>query len=160
MEAFFKQLESAAMDTTLDHQAEYPDLYADCDFDFAEKEAGQKICYLTFDDGPNSEVTPQVLDTLKEYGIKATFFVIYRDGEAEKALYKRIVEEMTRRGYVYYDWNSSSGDASGAGVSVSDIVSDSLSTGQYDKKILLCHDGPGHQNTAKALPDINEGLME
>ena len=25
--------------------------------------------------------------------------------------------------------------------------------------IVLCHDGPGHQNTAKALPDVIEGLL-
>ena len=77
-----------------------------------------------------------------------------------KAIYKQLIAEMTRRGYVYYDWNSSTGDASGGSIPVSDIVSYSLSTGQYDKKILLCHDGPGHQNTAEALPDIIEGLME
>lgn len=34
-----------------------------------------KVCYLTFDDGP-SEVTPQVLATLKKYNVKATFFVV------------------------------------------------------------------------------------
>ena len=134
MEAFFQQLEKAASDPTLEYQSEYPELYADCDFDFAETEASQKICYLTFDDGPNSEVTPQVLDTLKEYGIKATFFVIYRDGGAEKALYKRIVEE-------------------------GHTIAVHTASHNY-KKILLCHDGPGHQNTAKALPDIIEGLME
>ena len=79
-------------------------------------------------------MTPQVLDTLKEYGIKATFFVIYRDGGAEKALYKRIVEEGHTIG---------------------------IHTASHNyKKLLLCHDGPGHQNTAEALPDIIEGLME
>lgn len=38
------------------------------------KEDGEKICYLTFDDGP-SENTKKVLDILDEYHIKATFFV-------------------------------------------------------------------------------------
>ncbi|RPI53576.1 MAG: hypothetical protein EHM55_13410 [Acidobacteria bacterium] len=32
--------------------------------------------YLTFDDGPNPAATPQLLDVLKEHGVKATFFVI------------------------------------------------------------------------------------
>ncbi len=36
---------------------------------------GSKVCYLTFDDGP-SEVTLQILDTLKKYDVKATFFVV------------------------------------------------------------------------------------
>ena len=35
---------------------------------------GVKTCYLTFDDGPSSN-TPLILDILKSYGIKATFFV-------------------------------------------------------------------------------------
>ena len=32
--------------------------------------------YLTFDDGPIPESTPFILDTLKEYGAKATFFMV------------------------------------------------------------------------------------
>lgn len=34
-----------------------------------------KICYLTFDDGP-SENTLRILDILKQYNVKATFFVV------------------------------------------------------------------------------------
>ena len=37
---------------------------------------GTKKVYLTFDDGPCSEITPQVLDILNNYGIKATFFCV------------------------------------------------------------------------------------
>ncbi|MGO4913309.1 polysaccharide deacetylase family protein [Leeuwenhoekiella sp. W20_SRS_FM14] len=36
----------------------------------------QKVIYLTFDDGPIPEVTPWVIDTLKAYNAKATFFCI------------------------------------------------------------------------------------
>lgn len=35
-----------------------------------------KYAYLTFDDGPSKIVTPQILDILDEYDIKATFFVL------------------------------------------------------------------------------------
>ena len=35
----------------------------------------KKTCYLTFDDGPN-ERTPELLDVLREYDAKATFFVV------------------------------------------------------------------------------------
>lgn len=52
----------------------------------------EKRAYLTFDDGP-SENTNAILDILQEYNIKATFFVICREGEAAKAAYNRIVEE-------------------------------------------------------------------
>lgn len=41
----------------------------------SELHSEDKICYLTFDDGPSSSVTPQILDTLKEYDVKATFFL-------------------------------------------------------------------------------------
>lgn len=37
---------------------------------------GRQSVYLTFDDGPCPEVTPQVLDILDNYGIKATFFCV------------------------------------------------------------------------------------
>lgn len=36
----------------------------------------EKLIALTFDDGPNTEITPQVLEILEEYGIKASFFLI------------------------------------------------------------------------------------
>jgi peptidoglycan/xylan/chitin deacetylase (PgdA/CDA1 family) len=38
--------------------------------------APDKLCALTFDDGPNTELTPLVLDKLKAHGVAATFFVI------------------------------------------------------------------------------------
>ena len=37
---------------------------------------GEKgVIYLTFDDGPNDTYTPKILDVLKKYDVKATFFV-------------------------------------------------------------------------------------
>ena len=41
-----------------------------------EEPKEEKIAYLTFDDGPSTKVTPQILDILDEYNIKATFYVI------------------------------------------------------------------------------------
>lgn len=38
-----------------------------------------KVIYLTFDDGPSSTVTPQLLQILREENVKATFFVINHD---------------------------------------------------------------------------------
>lgn len=38
--------------------------------------AGEKCLYLTFDDGPHPTITPQVLDILRRYDAKATFFCI------------------------------------------------------------------------------------
>lgn len=51
-----------------------------------------KKVYLTFDDGPTAN-TGKILDILKQYGVKATFFVIGKTDEESKAMYKRIVDE-------------------------------------------------------------------
>lgn len=60
----------------------------------ASKEETQqrRNIYLTFDDGPSS-YTSEILDILKEYDVKATFFVVGREGEKYEKLYKRIAEE-------------------------------------------------------------------
>lgn len=140
---------------------------------------GAKIVYLTFDDGPGPD-TNRLLDVLKKYNVKATFFVTcnranYRDaikrayneghtiglhtcshdyariyssdaayfndlnevsnlvkeltGKETKlirfpggssntvsktysgGIMSRLVNEVTARGYTYFDWNVSSGDA-------------------------------------------------
>lgn len=51
-----------------------------------------KKCYLTFDDGP-SKITPQILDILKQYKVKATFFVQGHKAEANPDLIKQIYLE-------------------------------------------------------------------
>lgn len=54
-------------------------------------EEQQKI-YLTFDDGPSLN-TGAILDVLKEYDVKATFFVVAKEEERYKEDYVRIVQE-------------------------------------------------------------------
>lgn len=51
-----------------------------------------KRIYLTFDDGPSRNTTA-ILDILKQYDVKATFFVTGKTDEQSVALYQRIVEE-------------------------------------------------------------------
>lgn len=48
---------------------------------------------LTFDDGPDPEWTPKILDILKQENVKAAFFVIGENGQANPDLVKRIVNE-------------------------------------------------------------------
>jgi peptidoglycan/xylan/chitin deacetylase (PgdA/CDA1 family) len=48
---------------------------------------------LTFDDGPQDIYTPQILDILKKYGVKATFFLIGKNVEAFPDVAKRIAQE-------------------------------------------------------------------
>ena len=52
-----------------------------------------KAVYLTFDDGPIPEATPFILDTLREYGAKATFFMVGDNVKKHPELYERIVSE-------------------------------------------------------------------
>lgn len=57
---------------------------------------GRKVAYLTFDDGPSTKVTAQVLDVLKEHNVKGTFFVLgsmLEKSEDSKVTLIRIAEE-------------------------------------------------------------------
>ena len=54
---------------------------------------GERAAYLTFDDGPTKTVTPSILDTLKEYNVKASFFVIGSLAEANPSLLQREYDE-------------------------------------------------------------------
>lgn len=53
----------------------------------------EKILYLTFDDGPHEKATNFVLDTLKQFNAKATFFCIGKNVIAHQNIYKRVIEE-------------------------------------------------------------------
>ena len=59
--------------------------------DMQEEEPVRKV-YLTFDDGPSSN-TNKILDILAQYDVKATFFVVGKEGEWAEDAYRRIVEE-------------------------------------------------------------------
>lgn len=56
----------------------------------------EPIFHLTFDDGPDPDVTPAVLDALDEYGAKATFFVLASRAEA----HPEIIADTLTRGHV------------------------------------------------------------
>ncbi len=56
------------------------------------KEPGKTI-YLTFDDGPHETATPFVLDQLKQYNAKASFFCIGKNVAAHPSIYQRIMDE-------------------------------------------------------------------
>ncbi len=53
----------------------------------------KKLVAITFDDGPESKYTPQILDILDEYNIKATFFVIGQNAEKYPDALKSIHEK-------------------------------------------------------------------
>lgn len=53
----------------------------------------EKILYLTFDDGPIPEVTPWVLETLRSYEARATFFCVGDNVEKHPDIYRQIQRE-------------------------------------------------------------------
>lgn len=201
----------------------YPYLYAKGEV--AEQELPEKTVFLTFDDGP-SRNTVKILDTLAEYNVCATFFVIgenlTEDGLeiAKRALEeghmlgmhtethrydkiyhsvesfltdydklaarfveafgecpaifrfpggsysayinpikKDLAEELTRRGFIGYDWNVSGEDAVGTptAASIKKNIFDTIA-GQ-EQPIILLHDSPCSNLTAEVLPDILEKLL-
>lgn len=206
-----------------EYQKKYKNLYIENDFAYKPRE--EKICYLTFDDGPSTENTKRILDILQEYNVKATFFVVNKEGDEIESLYKRIVKdghtigihsashdyakiyksveaylkdfniiskrieevtgvkpdifrfpggsvnsynadiyvplaaEMLRRGYTYYDWNVSSGDASLTILS-KEAICKNVVNGMYDngENIVLLHDSNEKDSTVEALPEIIETL--
>jgi len=53
----------------------------------------EKKVYLTFDDGPIPEITPFILDILKKYQAKATFFCVGENIKKNPHLFQRILDE-------------------------------------------------------------------
>ncbi len=65
---------------------------------------------LTFDDGPDANLTPKVLDILKKYNVKATFFVLTsKINSSTKPVIKRMLKEghtLASHGVSHYNSNS------------------------------------------------------
>ena len=59
----------------------------------AQLEESTKKIFLTFDDGPGGKVTEEILNTLKENDVKATFFLIGELVEKHPDLVKRMNDE-------------------------------------------------------------------
>lgn len=196
---------------------------ADEHFGTGVNETGVRHVYLTFDDGP-SIYTDDILDILAQYDIKATFFVLPKEGF--DAQYKRIVEEghtlgmhsythvykeiyadldsfmqdvagiqnylyektgvltnvyrfpggssnaycrntiqkylqyLQDRGIQYYDWNISSGDASGVILTKTEVADNVLQNiERYDECVVLMHDAQSKRSTVDALPEIIESIL-
>ena len=53
----------------------------------------EKVIYLTFDDGPVPEATPWVLDTLRAYGAKATFFCVGDNVRKYPEVFQQVLAE-------------------------------------------------------------------
>ncbi len=53
----------------------------------------KKEVFITFDDGPIPEVTPWVLEILKKYNVKATFFCIGENVEKHPEIFQQIIND-------------------------------------------------------------------
>ena len=53
----------------------------------------ENVVYLTFDDGPHPTITPWVLDQLKQFNAKATFFCIGNNVGKHPDVYRKILDE-------------------------------------------------------------------
>lgn len=71
-----------------------------------------------------------------------------------------IMDEMERRGFIYYDWNVSSGDGGNQATrsSIYDWVTSKAT--KLDESVVLMHDSGGKGETVAALPSVIETLQE
>lgn len=71
----------------------------------------EKSLYLSFDDGPIPNITPWVLDQLKKYNAKASFFCVGKNVQQNTAIFNRIKSEGHTIGNHTYDhlsgWSTS-----------------------------------------------------
>jgi cellulose synthase/poly-beta-1,6-N-acetylglucosamine synthase-like glycosyltransferase/peptidoglycan/xylan/chitin deacetylase (PgdA/CDA1 family)/spore germination protein YaaH len=71
------------------------EVYQQVPSSYVIQRTGDKVgkIVLTFDDGPDPVWTPKILDILKQENVKAAFFVVGENGQANPDLIKRIVAE-------------------------------------------------------------------
>lgn len=80
----------------------------------------EKVIYLTFDDGPIPNLTPWVLDILKEFDAKATFFCVGENIKKHAEIFHRLLEEGHRVG------NHTQHHLNGKKTSLEDYLADAL----------------------------------
>ena len=76
-----------------------------------------------------------------------------------RGVYQEIIAEMTRRGFVYFDWNASAQDATVTPRPAWDIAADCLKGIGRDLVVVLCHDSAARGTTVEALPTVIEGYQ-
>lgn len=90
----------------------------------------ENIIYLSFDDGPDPQVTPFVLDVLRDYNAKASFFCIGKNVVEFSGVYSSILERGHRTG------NHTHHHLNGWKVSNKEYIDDILKAKEYiDSKL-------------------------
>jgi peptidoglycan-N-acetylglucosamine deacetylase len=85
--------------------------------------------YLTFDDGPTPEITEWVLEELKKYNAKATFFCIGKNIEKYPEIFKKVINEGHSAGN--HTFNHLNGWKTSTEVYVENSIQWSVVSGQY-----------------------------
>ena len=75
----------------------------------------------------------------------------------DRGVYQEIIAEMTRRGFVYFDWNASAQDATVYPRPAWDISADCLKGIGRELVVVLAHDSGARGTTVDALPAVIEG---
>jgi len=85
--------------------------------------------FLTFDDGPDPEVTPWVMEELNRVGAKATFFCVGQNIQAHRAIAKKLVTEkhlVSNHGFSHLNGQQTFDDDYVEDVEKCDLVLDEL----------------------------------
>lgn len=97
----------------------------------------------------------------EETGERATLFRFPGGStNGKKSVVNEIIAEMERRGFIYYDWNVSSGDGSNLTTTENILENVCTNVGSFDMPVVLMHDGAGKNATLKALPTILKTLAD
>lgn len=97
----------------------------------------------------------------EETGERATLFRFPGGStNGKKSVVNDIIAEMERRGFIYYDWNVSSGDGSNLTTTENILENVCTNVGSFDMPVVLMHDGAGKNATLKALPTILKTLAD
>jgi peptidoglycan/xylan/chitin deacetylase (PgdA/CDA1 family) len=100
----------------------------------------RKLVAITFDDGPHPTWTPRVLDTLKRYKVKATFFVNGLNAER----YPGLVARMRREGHTVanHTWNHTAVTSLSAAALRNDVLRTSSSIKRRSGQKVVCYFRP------------------
>lgn len=72
-----------------------------------------------------------------------------------KGIMSRLTRQVVEKGYLYYDWNASDGDADGSNIPASTLIKNIRRDGTSAKRlIVLMHDAADKKTTVEALPEI------
>lgn len=77
-----------------------------------------------------------------------------------RELYPSLVAEMDRRGFVHFDWNSTTGDADGQTHTAQELAQNALAQVGANRVIVLMHDSVHKTGTVECLPAVIAGYRD